>query len=213
MSPNCPSDTGDTRCRCCGVARETHVHMVRCHVLWEVWKPLRRLANAMWKHNNISNELIFLGVTEKGELLPPGLLALHRILWKILIIAWTRAEFENTPVNPKDIWNITFRRMTVRVRALYAEHTNKARAARLHHRTPPKPDTINRWLTPVALCEKGGIHWHPDWVKMSYDYNVNLSSWEYIAGAVKEEQEEKGAEAPGMNRSNEQVFVRGGVQR
>ena len=83
---HCPSDTGSTRCRCCGAARETHTHLVRCSVLWEVWKPLRHLANAMLKHYNIGIELIFLAVTEKRELLPTGLLALHRVLWKILII-------------------------------------------------------------------------------------------------------------------------------
>ena len=48
----------------------------------------------------MSNELVFLGVTEQGELLPPGLLALHRVMWKIVIIAMTRAEFENIPVSP-----------------------------------------------------------------------------------------------------------------
>ena len=42
---HCPSDSGSTRCRCCGAARETQSHMVRCSVLWEVWKPLRRLAS------------------------------------------------------------------------------------------------------------------------------------------------------------------------
>ena len=113
-----------------------------------------------------------------GELLPPGLLALYRILWKILVIAWTRTEFENTIVNPREIWNITFRRMTVRVRALYTEHTRKARAARMHNRTPPKPETINIWLAPIAMCERGGLHWHPEWVKMSYYHKVNLGSWE-----------------------------------
>ena len=122
-----------------------------------VWKPLRRLANAIWKHNNISHEFVFLGVTERGELLPPGLLALHRILWKILNIAWTRVEFENIPLSASNIWNITFRRFTVRARALYADFTHKARIARLHNRAPPKPDSINKWMTPLATCVDGGL--------------------------------------------------------
>ena len=108
---HCPSDTGSTRCRCCGEARETHAHLVRCSVLWEIWKIFRRLANSMWKHNNISNELVFLGATEQGELLPPGLLALHRVMRKIVIIAMTRAEFENISVSPKQTWNIIFRKI------------------------------------------------------------------------------------------------------
>ena len=169
----------------------------------------------MWKHNNISNELIFLGVTELGELLPPGLLALHRIMWKVVIIAMTRTEFENVQVNPKQIWNIVFRRLTVRVRGLYAEHTFAARNARLHNRTPPKPTTINKWLHPIAECANGGLHWHPDWVKLSYDYKVNLKSWEYTKGAQKDDppapppQED---EQTGGPRRKTQVFVRGSVQ-
>ena len=180
---HCPSDTGSSRCRCCGDARETHTHLVRCRVLWEVWKVFRRLANAVWKHNNISNELVFLGVTEQGELLPPGLLALHRVMWKIVMIALTRAEFENIPVSPKQIWNITFRRITVRARGLYTAHTRAVRSARMHDRTPPKPASVNRWTDPIAKCEDGGLHWHKEWVMLSYAYGVNLRSWEFTAGA------------------------------
>ena len=185
-------------------------------MLWEVWKPLRRLSNALWKHNNVSHELVFLGVTERGELLPPGLLALHRILWKILNIAWTRVEFENIPISPKGIWNITYRRLVARVRALYAEFTLKAWSARVHNRTPPNPTTINRWIQPIAKCERGGLHWNAEWVKMSYDYGVNLNPWEYTAGASRETNEPEGNSitTPHTNkRLAKQVFVRGGVQR
>ena len=41
---HCPSETGSNRCRCCGDARETHTHLVRCRVLWEVLKVFRRLS-------------------------------------------------------------------------------------------------------------------------------------------------------------------------
>ena len=210
---HCPSDTGSTRCRCCGAARETHDHMVRCSTLWEVWKPLRRLANAVWKHNHISNELVFLGISEQGELFPPGLLALHRILWKILIIAWTRVEFENIPISAKNIWNITFRRFTARARAIYASYTHKARLARIHGRTPPKPDSINKWLTPLATCINGGLKWHPEWVKLSYAYKVNLTSIEYTAGATQDENCTDSEQAPRRSKRQVQQFVRGSTQK
>ena len=177
---------------------------------------LRRLSNAMWKHNNISIELIYLGVTEQGELLPPGLLALHRVLWKVVIIAMTRTEFENIPVSPKHIWNITFRRITVRVRGLYAEHTLAVRNARMHDRTPPKPDSINRWMHPIAECIDGGIHWHPEWVKLSYTYKVNLKSWEYTKGAERDNPPTpppQDSNAPDGSQRRSVAFVRGDVQR
>ena len=114
-------------------------------------------------------------------------LLLSKSRWKIIIIAMTRAEFENIPVNPKHIWNILFRRITVRARGLYVEHTLAARDARMHDRTPPKPTSINRWLSPIAECIDGGLLWHPEWVKLSYDYKVNLTSWEYTKGAERDD--------------------------
>ena len=201
------------------LAPPLHAHIARCSTLWEVWKPLRRLSNTIWKHNNhISNELVFLGVTETGEILPPGLLALHRIMWKVLIIAWTRVEFENIPISPKNIWNITYRRFVARVRALYAEHTLKAWTARMHNRTPPNPDRINRWMNPIASCEGGGLHWSAEWVKMSNDYGVKLTSWEYTSGATRNanEPDDNLNTTPhtGERQSRaKQAFVRGSVQR
>ena len=82
----------------------------------------------------------------------------------------------------------------------------------MRHRSPPKPDTINRWLTRLAECKEGKLHWHPEWVKMSYDHGMNLRAWECTAGAERETIEEEGGTTPTMNRRNEQIFVRGGVQ-
>ena len=98
----CPSENGSERCRCCGRARETHSHLLRCHKLWEVWKVFRRFSNSIWKHNDISNELIFLGVTKSGNLLPQGLMVLHKIMWKMVIIALTKIEFEGGILQPKN---------------------------------------------------------------------------------------------------------------
>ena len=104
-----------------------------------------------------------------------------------------------------------------RVRALYADYTLKAWAARMHNRTPPSPTSINKWIHPIAKCEGGGLHWDAEWVKMSYDYGVNLNSWEYTSGAMKESRDTE-------NNSNttpptgerqmrvRQAFVKGGVQ-
>ena len=137
-------------------------------------------------------------------------------MWKIVIIAMTRAEFENIPVSPKQIWNIIFRRITVRARGLYAEHTLAARNARMHDRTPPKPSSINRWLTPIAECMDGGLHWHPEWVKLSYAYRVNLKSWEFTKGAERDTPDPpppQESNTSGERQRRTQVFVRGEVQR
>ena len=172
----CPSESGSDRCRCCGRARETHNHLVRCHVLWEVWKPFRRLSNSIWKHNNISNELIFLAITSSGELLPHSLLVLHRIMWKIVIIALTQAEFDNIPVKPKHIWNMLFRRYTKKVRALHRAHCNARCSALTFRRQPPSPDSINKFTNPIADCDANGtLTWSQHWVALGRDYDVTIS--------------------------------------
>ena len=84
----------------------------------------------------------------------------------------------------------------------------------MHNRTPPKPTSINKWLTPIAECIDGGLHWHPEWVKLSYTYKVNLSSWERTKGAVNNNppatQTQENTAPGGEHR--EVTFVRGGVQ-
>ena len=105
------------------------------------------------------------------------------------------------------------------MRALYAEYTLKAWKARVHNRTPPNPATINRWIQPIAKCERGGLHWNAEWVKMSYDYGVNLNSWEYTSGAFKDKNEVEDnstlqpTQLTGERRVKQAAFVRGGIQR
>ena len=104
--------------------------------------------------------------------------------------------------------------LTVRARGLYAEHTLAARNASMHNRTPPKPTSINKWLTPIAECIDGGLHWHPEWVKLSYTYKVNLSSWERTKGAMRDNpptaQTQENTATGGGHK--EVTFIRGGVQ-
>ena len=84
----------------------------------------------------------------------------------------------------------------------------------MHNRAPPKPVSINKWMHPIAECIDGGLHWHPEWVKLSYTYKVNLTSWEYTKGAEKDNPptpppQEITTPSGGLKRV---AFVRGGVQ-
>ena len=106
----------------------------------------------------------------------------------------------------------------MRARGLYKEHTLAARDARMHDRTPPKPESINKWLHPIAECIDGGLLWHPEWVKLSYTYKVNLHSWEYTKGAERDKPplteptpQDNGTPESGQRR--EQTFVHGGTQQ
>ena len=172
---HCPSSTGSTRCRCCLAARETQEHLVRCSGLWEVWKVFRRLANATWMHNNISTELIYLGINSEGEIAPNGLLTLHRIMWKIVIIEMTKVEMEGTPFTNKHMWNMITRRYITRVRALHTTYVRARTAALMRQRAPPKPKSINQWMEPLACCDdKGTLTWHDAWIAHCRTLKITL---------------------------------------
>ena len=193
----CPSSTGNHRCRCCGRARETHTHMLRCHVLWEVWKPLRRLASEIWKRVHVGVEFVYLGVAANGEIMPGGLMALHRIMWKMTIIALTKVEFENENVNPLHIWSMTCRRYIVRCRALFTAHAWARHTAITFGRNPPKPSTINKWMNPVAHCDENcRLIWHKKWVDLCKNYNIILKQEETLHTHRNDRDVGQGAQPP-----------------
>ena len=115
-------------------------------------------------HNNISTELIFLGINSDGDIAPNSLLTLHRIMWKIVIIEMTKVEMEGIHFSNKHMWNMITRRFITRVRALHTTHVRARTAALARKRTPPKPKSINQWIAPLACCDDEGVlTWHNAW--------------------------------------------------
>ena len=146
-----------------------------CGVLWKVWKFFRHLVSDTWQRVHPCEELTFLGITREGELLPAVLTGIHRIMWKMVIISLTQAEFEKKPVSPNSIINMTVRRVTVRIRALHAAHVVRSRQAELRGLPPPKPTTTNRWISPIATVGKGGdLVWHEVWRRRAREQGVQL---------------------------------------
>ena len=79
------------------------MHLLRCSSLWYIWKDFRRLVSATWRLTTHSTELIYLGITEQGTLLPPVLRCYHVIMWKMIIIKMTQTEMDGTPFTYKGI--------------------------------------------------------------------------------------------------------------
>ena len=149
-------------------------------------KVYRRLSNEIWKYSAICNELVFLGTSAQGEIPPHGLSALHRIMWKMVIIAMTKVEFENEPFNYKKVWNLTYRRYILRTRALHAAHESARFTAITFERTPPSPHSINKWMQPLASCDDDGIlSWHPAWIRLGKNYDVHLPKTEWNLPFIK----------------------------
>ena len=144
--------------------------------------PLCRLASALWKQVHACNELVFLGIASDGDFMPAGLLALHRIVWKMLIIAMTQSEMEKTPVSPAQIWRMAVRRFLVRVRALHTAHTRQVRIAERKHFTPPKPSTVNRWMEPIGIAsidEDCKLTWRDEWIELCNKFECDIRPLEY----------------------------------
>ena len=151
----------------------------------------------IWKQVHIGVEFVFLGVKTDGEIMPHGLIALHRIMWKMTIIALTKVEFENDRFDPKHVWDMICRRFIVRCRALYTAHAWARHTALTFDRSPPKPKTINKWMNPVAHCdEKGRLVWHEKWIDLCKTHNVKLKRYEIFHTCRGKGDDDQGAKQP-----------------
>ena len=167
-----PEADGYNRCRCCDSAKETQAHLHRCHVLWPIWKEFRRFVGTTWKTVAHTPELTFLGIS-KGELLPESLRALHIIIWKMVIIEFTRTGMETGRVfKSKGIFNIAVRRFQTRMNAVIHVHISAVKKAKRRSRPPPKADKINELLFPLAVVEGVTVTWNDHWIRKSEEHDI-----------------------------------------
>ena len=111
-------------------------------------------------------ELTFLGITNKGELIPESLRVLHIILWKIIIIEFTRTGMEpGKTFRVRGIFAITMRRMQTRMNAFIFIHTLKIKTAAKHKRPAPKNEEVNGILFPLASFEGELLKWNEHWIQ------------------------------------------------
>ena len=154
---------------------ETHRRLAICGALWQVWRFIRDLVDDTWRKVYPYEQLTFLGITREGEMLPAALLGLHRIVWKMVIISLTQAEYEKKPVSSISIVDMSVRRLTVRIRALHASYITKSRAAITRETPSPTPASVHRWITPIAEVDKrGDLVWHPAWRRRAEDHGVRI---------------------------------------
>ena len=118
-------------------------------------------------------ELTFLGITNKGELIPESLRVLHIILWKIIIIEFTRTGMEpGKTFRVRGIFAITMRRMQTRMNAFIFIHTLKIKTAAKHKRPAPKNEEVNGILFPLASFEGELLKWNEHWIKKCDEHDI-----------------------------------------
>ena len=164
-SPNAPS----RMCRCCESEPERFSHIGTCTEIREVFKLFAAFASTLTgKDIDPTPALVFLGLVPAGrgmefgplgqkrdgrgamEALSGGLASLHTIMWKFILIAFTKKDIEGTPFEPQEIWLQTLRRLRVRLKS-QAERVRRSVLQRRAGGKLPLPLTAaNRWISPLG---------------------------------------------------------------
>ena len=115
-------------------------------------------------------------MTEQGEFLPLGLRSFHAVMWKMIIIEFSRVGMnEGTVFNTKTILPFTISRLQTRMNALYFTHRRRWRNARRRGKPPPSTTKINSLLSPLASVAEDKIVWHSGWLGLCAFYKVEIT--------------------------------------
>ena len=90
-------------CRLCLVEQERFSHVAKCYITCLVFTPLVDLAN-LFILVTLNEALINIGSISTRLTLPPGLAALHTMLWKLFPIDFTRVDTDKLKFEPKRPW-------------------------------------------------------------------------------------------------------------
>ena len=150
-------------CRLCDKSPERFSHIGECPIILATFQPLQALAGKYVKDVPLDERLIYLGMAG-ARVLPGPLSDLHIILWKFVMISFTRKDTCNEDFKPARIWKDTVRRFRARLMA-YKEKVRRHRLKWLvSKQREALPTTIlanlNKHLKPCAeVSEVGFITW------------------------------------------------------
>ena len=96
------------------MVRERFSHLARCYCIKKVFKKLLRLSNEFKEEVGdlaLNPAFIYLGVTSSRSVLPGALSVLHCLLWKFVLISFTRVDTEGAEFKPDEIWRASVLRL------------------------------------------------------------------------------------------------------
>ena len=109
---------------------------------------------------DLSDRFIYLGMVG-DSILPHALSVLHIILWKFVMIAYTRCDVKGEPFKPACIWKDAVRRFRARLMAR-CELVRRAVIRWEGHLPPRVRETHERVLHPCAIVsDEGVVTWTP----------------------------------------------------
>ena len=137
----------------------------KCVLIRRTFTFFRDLIQPILGKTDINDRLIYLGV--RGDSVLPGSLSdLHIILWKFILIAFTRAETVNARYKPRQVWRQAVCRLEVRVRALgeRQRHLSVRKESRGKGRelSSSRRERLERQVAPLATVDEfGRLEWNP----------------------------------------------------
>ena len=107
---------------------------------------------------------IYLGLVTPARVLPAGLSALHVILWKFVLIAFTRVDTDDAKFEPVNVWLQAVRRFRRNLQALGEAERRRHLGAQGLGSDPPSTGALDKALAPLAHWdpEEGVLELHPD---------------------------------------------------
>ena len=144
LRSHCPVD-GNTHCRLGCAVEERLMHWFHCPLINPLWDRFIRLINVDEVITK-SPQLIYLAV-DKSSAIRPIFNALHKMLWKFIIIALAGVN-DGEKFNQEHIWGAAIRRLLVRMRTItFGAHT---KLMKWKGRVDEIPDElINKLLGPA----------------------------------------------------------------
>ena len=147
-------------CRLCNKHVERFSLVASCSIMQETFSPLAMFSGRYHLATQTSDRFIYLGLV--GEtILPSALSAMHIILWKFVMIAYTRCDVKGEPFKPARIWKDAVRRFRARLMA----RCEVIRRSTIRHvgNLPPKVrESHEQILAPCAtVSEDGVVTWTP----------------------------------------------------
>ena len=156
-------------CRLCLVEQERFSHIAACYVTRRVFAPLVALANCFFPIT-IDDALINIGAISTRLTLPPGLAALHTMLWKFFLIDFTRVDTDSYKFKPDRPWHAAVLRMERKFQARRTFLTRQAVDAADLGKPPPPLTSETHALPLVAISSTDSFEIaytpHPEWVRV-----------------------------------------------
>ena len=89
----------------CGEQKETHIHVLRCPVLWKIWEKLIGILEACRGRRYDNPEAIIL-LGWNGEQVEKGTVAMCSMLLKMILIEWYMVARDKKNFDVDKVWRI-----------------------------------------------------------------------------------------------------------